>query len=436
MTLCPIPWKFQAIRNNGDVRLCCQANVTKNQGIVRKNDGQAYNAARDELEEAWQSELLKKTRLNMLAGKWSDECGRCRLEEESGVRSRRLNEIDMWNWDINQAKQHTTENGETTLEPVYYDLRFGNMCNLSCRMCGPTDSHQWYGEWVGFHNDGNSFFDTHGQVFLSKDKNGRLFTNDYDWHKSESFWNQMEKIIPVLEHVYMAGGEPLMIERHYDFLKKCIDFDSAKNIILEYNTNLTNLSERAINEFWPHFKEVRIGASIDGMGIVQEYQRYPSKWKQIEQNLDKLNLLCKNNNNITSWIAYTITAYNVFHLPEFMWWKANSNLKYINKSKTKPILTPHLQHQPYRTNIQMFPNEIKFDLQNHFNVWNEKFQSSGLEEHVKKQASDVLSSTIKFMLKEDRTSELGEFISFTKFLDQSRNQHISSVVPEIGKLFE
>ena len=41
-TFCPIPWNFQAIRANGDMRVCCQANVTKNQGVIRKQDGTAF----------------------------------------------------------------------------------------------------------------------------------------------------------------------------------------------------------------------------------------------------------------------------------------------------------------------------------------------------------------------------------------------------------
>ena len=51
-TFCPIPWIFQAVRNNGDIRVCCQANVTKNQGVVRHPDGRSYNARRDSMEEA------------------------------------------------------------------------------------------------------------------------------------------------------------------------------------------------------------------------------------------------------------------------------------------------------------------------------------------------------------------------------------------------
>jgi hypothetical protein len=83
-TFCPIPWNFQAIRANGDIRVCCQANVTKNQGVIRKPDGSAYNAGHDSLEESRNAELMKTVRFNMINGVWSDECGRCKSEEENG----------------------------------------------------------------------------------------------------------------------------------------------------------------------------------------------------------------------------------------------------------------------------------------------------------------------------------------------------------------
>ena len=67
---CPIPWMFQAVRNNGDVRICCQANVTKNQGVVRKEDGSSYNAGKDNMDEARNAKLMKIVRKNMLEGKW------------------------------------------------------------------------------------------------------------------------------------------------------------------------------------------------------------------------------------------------------------------------------------------------------------------------------------------------------------------------------
>ena len=70
---------------------------------------------------------------------------------------------------------------------------------------------------------------------------GRLETNDYNWHGLKSFWTNIEKNLDNIRHVYMAGGEPMMIERHYEFLEKCIKKDVAQNILLEYNTNMTTL---------------------------------------------------------------------------------------------------------------------------------------------------------------------------------------------------
>ena len=48
-TFCPIPWIFQAVRNNGDIRVCCQANISKNRGLVRDEDGKVYNAKNGKL---------------------------------------------------------------------------------------------------------------------------------------------------------------------------------------------------------------------------------------------------------------------------------------------------------------------------------------------------------------------------------------------------
>ena len=113
-TFCPIPWIFQAVRNNGDIRVCCQANVTENQGVVRKQDGTPYNAASDNMEVARNAELMREVRKNMLKGEWSQECGRCQQEEASGLNSRRQYELDNWKFSIEDAKTVTAADGTIT----------------------------------------------------------------------------------------------------------------------------------------------------------------------------------------------------------------------------------------------------------------------------------------------------------------------------------
>lgn len=427
-TLCPIPWKFQAIRNNGDIRLCCQANITKNQGILKKDDNTNFNAKDDNLLEAFNSTLLKQVRLNMLNGVWSDECGRCKIEEESNIKSRRQSELEIWNFDHKEAKENTNNDGTTNLKPIYYDLRFGNFCNLKCRMCGPTDSNQWYEEWEEFHQE-DGFYDTNGKVVLNKDSKGRLFTNVFDWHASNTFWEQIFETISNLRHVYMAGGEPLLIERHYEFLETAIKLGYSKNIILEYNTNITVLPEKVIN-MWTKFKKVKLGLSIDGFGNVFEYQRYPASWTKILNNLQKIDDLIKNHKNINAWLATTITNYNVYHLPDFLMWKLSSNLDNIKMSKSKPIITYHMQHQPYRTCIQSLPIKEKNKIELHYeNFLMSVMQDDKINSVYKENITQILQSIINFMYKEDRSKYWDEFIRFTNFLDKSRNQSIKKVVP-------
>ena len=434
-TFCPIPWIFQAVRNNGDIRICCQANVTENQGVVRKPDGTPYNAGRDDMNAARNADLMRSVRLNMLQGEWSQECGRCQQEEASGLNSRRQYEIDNWPFKIEDARKVTQADG-TINEPKleYYDLRFGNLCNLACRMCGPTDSHTWYDQWTEYHGS-EEYTDTHGLVRLQRNENGRLTTTDYDWHGSETFWQQLESNIPNIKHVYMAGGEPMMIERHYEFLQRCIDLGQSERMILEYNTNMTNLPKRVL-DMWTEFKQVRVGASMDGMGAVVEYQRWPLKWTQAYKNLQKLDEYAQNNSNIIAWLACTVTAYNAWHIPDFMQWKLKSSgFKKINSTVKRPIITHHVAHGPRRVNIRVLPRSLKEKLKTYYDSQVVYFKSE-FDKNIAANAESILASIVKYSLAADYQDKLPEFVKFTRYLDKARGNSILDIVPQYKELFE
>jgi hypothetical protein len=427
-TFCPIPWIFQAARANGDLRVCCQANVTKNRGVIRKANGTAYNAGADDLDEARNAELMKDMRLNMLNGIWNEECGRCKREEESGLNSRRQYELGQWKYTIEQAKKDTAEDGSINVvntPVVYYDLRFGNFCNLKCRMCGPTDSNAWYNDWIKLTGS-NVFKETSGDVEI-KEINGKLCTTDYDWPNHEPFWEYLEKHAHNIQHVYFAGGEPMLIERHYDFLERCVKLDVAKNIIVEYNTNMSTLPSRVLN-LWTNFKQVRIGASIDGMEKVLEYQRYPAKWDKIYKNLKTLDEMPE---NIFGWLAFTVTAYNVNHMIEFMKWKLkDSGFKKINSTKRRPVITHHVAHHPKHLNIRVLPNEMKQKITERFREFYEWAKQENFEPHVLEHLKQISLGVSNYMNSESYYDDYwNEFVEYTKKLDYIRNENIFDVEP-------
>ena len=439
-TWCPVPWIFQAVRNNGDIRVCCQANIAKSKGTLKKEDGSLFNARFDSLKEARNSPTLRKIRLEMLEGKNPEACIRCEREDAAGVVSRRNYENKNWKetFDINKARALTNPDGSIDPEKIpliYYDLRFGNLCNLKCRMCGPTDSNYWYSDQVKVW--GPEFSDSHGTVkLIKKDNHGYQTENqDYDWVSSENFWRQIKFNAPNIKHIHTVGGEPLLIDRHYELLEAIIKYGNPEDVTVEYNTNLTVLPKKAL-KMWEKFKNVKIGASIDGFGKINDYIRYPSRWEKIEEHLE---LLDKTEGNFNLWIATTVQVYNLLHLPDFIKWRLEKKFKRVNNTKIRPLLTTHLLHTPDFLNIRLLPQSYKKLVENKFNSffpwleeWSRKSSlSEKKSEHLKKKAGELLGGYVKYMNSEDWTHLVPKFFKYTNRLDEIRREKMSDTVPEL-----
>ncbi|NQY99461.1 MAG: radical SAM protein [Bdellovibrionales bacterium] len=273
----------------------------------------------------------------------------------------------------------------------------------------------------------NQFKDSHGVVQI--EKQGARYvdpSNSYQWHESEKFWQALEQNIDHVQHIYMAGGEPMLIDQHYEFVGQCVDRGFSKNIILEYNTNMTVLPQKAI-DLWQEFKQVRVGASIDGFGEVLELQRYPAKWPAIYRNLQKLDALPA---PVMSWLACTVTAYNVLHLPDFMKWKVvESGFKRINSTKKRPIVSHHVAHNPQHLNVRVLSDSQKQEVRKKFADSLIEFKSLFTENQYEK-AKAILDSVEKYMMaKSYHESHYKELTTYTQGLDRIRNQDSSRVLP-------
>jgi len=361
---CPLPWIHLAIRNNGDLRVCCQANQGEDKGLLRKEDGTIYNAEYDSLDESRNSKKLKDIRKAMLNNKWHPDCIRCQREEESGIRSRFTYEEDLWAKviTVDNAKHLTNKDGSINIEDIplsYFDLRFGNKCNLKCRTCGPTDSSLWYEDQVQLWGD--TYIDTPGEMKIFNHNGKYILENDiYSWYKKDYFWDQLYKQIPTIKHVYMVGGEPLLIKEHYSFLEECIKQGHSKNITIEYNTNLVSIPNKVWG-IWKSFKNINIGASIDGTGLINEYIRFPSKWKTIESNLRKLDNV---EGNFNIWIAHTVNVLNIYNLPDFLKWIIDQDFKNVGNTY-QPIASLHPLHSPHFLNsFIIIINLMKLEIKN------------------------------------------------------------------------
>ena len=123
------------------------------------------------------------------------------------------------------------------------------------------------------------------------------------------------------KHINFLGGEPLIVDEHYEFLKKCIKFEVSQNIVLSYTTNLTVIKKELLG-LWENFRHVSVGVSVDGVDKVNDYIRYGSKWKNIEKNIKKISTY-KDEISMDLQIQSTFQLMNVLDWGNLLEWTYN-----------------------------------------------------------------------------------------------------------------
>jgi hypothetical protein len=435
--------------------VCCQAQHGPTNGIIKDESGKILNARDSDPDLVKNAPLMKEIRATMIKGEWHPECIRCKSEEEAGMRSRRMlensiwvkgnrsqiDEIDKIDWDDVISK--TSDDGtidSSSIKNSFFDIRFGNLCNLKCRMCGPTDSSQWYNDHAKMW--GTSYRDSHGTVTLIKNDKGKYVPeeNVYDWHTSNGYWESMESQIPFIRRMYIVGGEPLMIDQHYDFLQRCVDKGHAGQICVEYNSNITNIPKRAY-DIWKNFKKIGIGASIDAVGDLNNYIRYPSNFDKIWSNLQDLS---RADGNYRIWIAATISVYNILHLPDMIEWAVRNRLPRVNDDDIKPIMSPHPLHGPRFLNVRVLPDFAKKVVSKKFaerlpiihTTIDECINDSRYNAVCKKAASTILNQYEEFMYAGDYSADLRMFWKHTRRLDAIRSHSIEQFIPDLYNILK
>lgn len=217
-----------------------------------------------DLESAFNSPNIRRTRLAMLAGERVDACSYCYEREDGGGESYRqkAERIIGTDIDVDAVVASTAADGSVTSFPPYLDLRFGNACNLKCIMCGYPVSSRWglekHPEWAPAHVD--------------------------PYRDDDRFWSTLERNVHELRRLYFAGGEPFLQRGHLRMLDLLTVSDAARRIHLSYHSNMMTLPP-GIFEKLAQFRSVEIGASCDGVGATFEQIRVGGSWPRFVANV-------------------------------------------------------------------------------------------------------------------------------------------------------
>jgi len=269
-TLCMAPWTHTYLSPQTERRLCC-ASREPAQNFEQYIDTQAGTGKYIPvtLAEHWNSEHMRSVRRRMMAGEILPECDVCNSKLlNTDVYRSYFNRL--FEHKYTDIVKHTDNTGYTTMKPVSWDYRFSNLCNFKCRMCGDMLSSSWETEqrqhnMVDWSNSKNNWMIPEVRQEISRFQDDQIekeFSNAVEEHR--------------VEEVYWVGGEPLMYEQHWRYMKRIVDLGDGKNVYARYNTNLSRVEYRGCNlysDILAHIRDWQICASLDGTGRTGEYIR-------------------------------------------------------------------------------------------------------------------------------------------------------------------
>jgi MoaA/NifB/PqqE/SkfB family radical SAM enzyme len=129
----------------------------------------------------------------------------------------------------------------------------------------------------------------------------------------------MRELIPNIKYFEFTGGEPWMIQEHFDLLQYAVDTGHSQHIDIHYNTNGSQWPKDPL--IWKTFGRVDIAFSIDNVGNRFEYERYGAKWDEANKIIDATHILKETSlPNITTQLCFTINIQNVYYLDELLAW--------------------------------------------------------------------------------------------------------------------
>lgn len=386
---CVLPWISIETSPIGTVRPCC---LSKSE--ISDDHGIKFALGESDLDTIRQSQHMQNLRRAFLRGDMPTDCDRCWNEERAGRTSKRMHTLD--------RLKNIIDDSDWSEQPkslMFLDLKLGNICNLKCRICGSWSSSTYAAEEIRYQSDRKNNFH---YVMMTL---GR-------WPREETkFWQDLEKYMSGIRYLEFTGGEPFMIQEHFDLLKKLVEHDHAKHIEIHYNTNGT-IWPAGAEDIWRNFRHVEIAFSIDDVGERFEYQRSGAEWLPVNANIELFRQMRQRNNNISLQVCTTVNVFNVMYLKDVAAWIDQQQFDFVYWN---------MLHDGPQFCIANLPRRAK-------ELARQRLQRAGFSETHRREIDRI----IEFMMQ--GTGEMAkELCDSIRQIDQRRDQDLRSVAPELAE---
>jgi MoaA/NifB/PqqE/SkfB family radical SAM enzyme len=376
----------------GTVRPCCLADDE-----LSDDAGKKFSLLNANFADIQNSRAMTRLREQFLAGEKPQTCRKCWMEERAGRTSKRMHTLD--------RMKHMGISDEWTTEAkplMFLDLKLGNICNLKCRICGSWSSSQFATEELA---------DMHPDDDKKKTFPYQMLRAGAWPRENQSFWEEIDQCLNDIRYIEFTGGEPFMIDQHFDMLQGIVDRGIAHQVEIHYNTNGTQWPERG-PEIWRHFKTVEVAFSIDDVGKRFEYQRTNADWAVVEDTITSFQYLKDSLPNLRLQCCSTVNVFNVRYINELAHWIALQRFDFVYWN---------IMHDAWYFSIASLPYEAKTQIAEHLR-----------SADVLPQYRGEFDRIIDFMNR-GASTDGKEICRQIDMLDRRRSQSITTVAPELAQ---
>lgn len=421
-TYCILPWSSIQINPSGDYKICCFSGVSgENHGMAVDDNGVLMNVMTHSIKDALNSVNHKNLRLAQSKNERHPLCQVCWDRDDANKNNPRTTSLRFFRTfeqlpeldnavNIDKASSIMQEDGSIDEIPISLDLRFTNVCNMKCIMCSSTYSNQWYEDEYKLYGRKHIFLDS--KVYNITVENGVYKSDMPVWHDSENWWNHFDEIKHRIRHLYLTGGEPFIVKGHDTLLDKLIESDLAKNVILEYDTNLSVINNKILNRL-QQFKQVIISVSCDDVDERYELIRFPGKFDTVTKNIETL----REKGFTIRHISSCIGIYSVF-----------APIRLLEKFPNEKF-SHRLLRAPNHSDLMYLPKDVKLKV---ISV----YENSNLEERWKNFIITYLKNNMDKNTEERCVDMTIQHINYLNSLDEIRGTDWKKTFPEVAELLK
>jgi len=315
---CVLPWTGFELEPDGVVKNCIISKETI--GNIHQNS----------IEDILQSKKNLEIKAQMLNKEFPNNCAGCYFQEKDRATS--FESISSRLYYAKELGPHINNNlldNKNNFDLSHVDLRWTNHCNQACVYCGPEYSSKWATEL--------------GETIKSS-KQAK------DQVKKYVFKN-----IKKLKNIYLAGGEPMLMNDNKEFLTLLLEHNP--DVHIRVNTNLSS-TKTGVFQLLCKFKNVHWTVSVESMDKEYEYIRYHGSWKDFIKNLKHIQTL---NHKISFNMLYFILNYkSIFDCIDYFKSIGFHNNSFILGPLIYPLFfdVRHLPKNIKKEVITMFENKI------------------------------------------------------------------------------